>query len=176
MNPDRVMRIIANLAAMKFFPSDVDARIAIAEQFAAFAETEEQVQWTVKRAMALCLEWPGVHELRAIYCSRWKPADGIEAHSTIYDDGIPADPEISAQVQAAITGRQTLQITGELGRCFASDFPCDSLGLIAQAVMEASAKHPPRAEKLRCHAEPASEAEIEHVKAEQDRNRKESAA
>jgi hypothetical protein len=48
-------------------------------------ETEEQLAWLTERALELYPRWPGIGELRALYCSRYRPKDGIEAYSEIYE-------------------------------------------------------------------------------------------
>ena len=55
--------------------------------------SEEQVRWLIDRMTSgIYAEWPGVHEMRACFCCRYKPKDGINAYSTIYPDGLPIDP------------------------------------------------------------------------------------
>ncbi len=39
----------------------------------------------------LYAEWPGVYELRACFCSKFRPADGVEARSSVYLDGVPSE-------------------------------------------------------------------------------------
>ena len=75
---------IAELTLMKFFPAEKQARAALVQMVCGMATTNEQVDWLVRRALALYNEWPGPRELRALFCSRWKPRDGIEARSTVY--------------------------------------------------------------------------------------------
>ena len=63
------------------------------------ADSDEHVRRLVKRALAVFNEWPGPRELRALYCSRWRPADGVEAYSMLYPSdesggGFPRDPEL----------------------------------------------------------------------------------
>lgn len=93
MRFEAITEIVAKMGAMKFFPGDVDSRLAIAEALASMAATEDQARWVVKRALAIYPEWPGLHELRACFCSKFKPADGIEVYSTVFVEGIPAERE-----------------------------------------------------------------------------------
>ena len=76
---------------MAFFPSDPEVRAALVTVLMNLVETEEQLDWLVNRALRLYAKWPGVAELRALYCSRFKPRDGIESYSTVYLDGIPPE-------------------------------------------------------------------------------------
>jgi hypothetical protein len=90
----RVVDILGGLTLLKFFPSDPVARLELAKLVGRMASTEQQVEWLVQRTLDLHSEWPGPHELRAIMCSRFKPADGINAVSSFYPDGIPHDPRL----------------------------------------------------------------------------------
>src|SRR5690349_7814500 len=78
---------------LKFFPSDREARAAIVEMICEMASDECQVEWLVARALRLYNEWPGPRELRAAFCSKFRPRDGINAYSTVYLDGIPSERE-----------------------------------------------------------------------------------
>lgn len=100
MDFHRVLSLIAGLKLMKYFPSDEDAWIELAKDLADMAENEEQVQWLVKRVRNLYAEWPGVHELRAVFCSRFKPKDGINAYSSVYLDGVPLSRPERVQITA----------------------------------------------------------------------------
>lgn len=86
---------LAALSVLKFFPSDDVARTAILGIVCGMAENNEQVRWLVKRTIALHNEWPGPKELRAVFCSRHKPKDGINAYSAIYVDGVPPEKPLA---------------------------------------------------------------------------------
>jgi len=89
--PEAVSSAVNQLALMAFFPSDREVRGALVSVLADLVETEDQLDWLVNRALRLYAKWPGVAELRALYCSRFKPRDGIESYSTVYLDGIPPE-------------------------------------------------------------------------------------
>ena len=112
MNIVRVTNTLGRLTSMKFFPSDPGARDAIVAIVGEMAQTHEQVEWLVRRMIAIYPEWPGPKEMRACFCSRFRPADGIEALSAVYGDegGFPPDPEVerlklSSNSQRLITGQ-----------------------------------------------------------------------
>lgn len=163
MTFEEIAPIVNELAIMKYFPGDVDARIGVAKQLACICATADQASWLVTRALALYAEWPGIHELRALYCSRFRPLDGIECVSTVYGDGIPADPALANPL--AITGGMMQQIGGKV--LAPNDFPRDSLSLIADAVRAHATKSQP---SETCHAKPATDQEIERIKSEQAEN------
>lgn len=92
---------------LKFFPSDPDARIGIAEELAVMARDEEQIRWLVGRLPKLFEAWPAMHEVRAVFCSKFQPRDGIEVYSTAYVDGIPAERESLKQIEVPALRRLT---------------------------------------------------------------------
>ncbi|MGA3015958.1 MAG: hypothetical protein ABSF62_02480 [Bryobacteraceae bacterium] len=84
--------LVARLSTMRYFPSGPAAQLALIETMTDLTDDEEKVRWLVKRMRQVYQEWPGEHELRACFCSRWRPKDGIEAASTIFPEGLPPDP------------------------------------------------------------------------------------
>lgn len=60
---------------------------------------DEQVDWLGRRFVELRLPWSdGLNQIRAVYCSKFAPPDGIEAISEHYPDGFP--PEHPERVPA----------------------------------------------------------------------------
>jgi len=91
LTPETASAAVSKLALMAFFPGDPDIRAALVWALLEMVETEEQLDWLVRRALRLYGKWPGIAELRALYCSHWKPKDGLESMSTIYPEGIPSE-------------------------------------------------------------------------------------
>jgi hypothetical protein len=79
------------LEALVFFPAAYEAQVAIAEQIARMCTTAEQSDWLVGRMLELYTRWPGPREMRAVFCSRYEPKDGIEVDSGVYADGVPSE-------------------------------------------------------------------------------------
>lgn len=113
---------VAELTVLPFFPANQEARILILDMLKdmvrnagrAPGDTPEQVQekdqaaldWLIRRAITLWSKWEGLRELRAIYCSRYRPGDGIETTSSLYLDGVPYDPSLP---RLALPAPQELQ-------------------------------------------------------------------
>lgn len=91
LSPEIAARAVNKLALMAFFPSDMDIRAALVEVFLDMVENDEQMEWLAKRTLQLYGKWPGIGELRAVYCSKFKPKDGFEAYSIVYPEGIPSE-------------------------------------------------------------------------------------
>ena len=100
---EKVLDILDGLVPLKFYPSEPAGRLAVAKLVGQMATTHEQVEWLVARTIALFDEWPGPKTLRQIFCSRFKPADGIEVStSTSFPDGVPSERPIQAPVRPAL--------------------------------------------------------------------------
>src|SRR5262245_60139338 len=91
MTKTAINRLTAKLATLKFFPTRADAVEAVTEAVIEFASTDEQLDWLGRRVVALFTEWPGPRELRAIFCARFKPADGFEVPSAAFPEGVPSE-------------------------------------------------------------------------------------
>jgi hypothetical protein len=105
-----ISRKVVEMSALPFFPGDQDARLMIMRVLSemvrnagrepgdtetdAERKDEAALDWLVRRAVNLWSRWEGVRELRAIYCARFRPGDGIETTSALYVDGVPADPTL----------------------------------------------------------------------------------
>jgi hypothetical protein len=101
MKPEQLISLISRWGGtMKFFPSGADERIGIAEEIASFASNLDQVKWLVSRLPKLYKEWPGLREVRAVFCSKFKPRDGFDVDSDVYLDGVPSDSGSMQQIAA----------------------------------------------------------------------------
>jgi hypothetical protein len=66
-------------------------KLAVMEDLPEIVANDEQLAWLIRRATALYNQWPGLSEIRAVYCSKFRPRDGIEVNSGVYLDGIPSE-------------------------------------------------------------------------------------
>lgn len=94
----KATRTLGGLALLKFFPADDFARVELVSIVCEMASTNEQIEWLVKRARNAWNQWEGPRELRALFCSKFKPADGVECYSALpqFADGIPSEDESAA--------------------------------------------------------------------------------
>ena len=99
---------MARLSVLKFFPADQTARAEIVLMACEMAQTNEQVAWLAKRCIQLWNEWEGPREMRAVFCSKFRPADGIEAYSQLprFNDGIPSEKAAEPLQLGGATVRQ----------------------------------------------------------------------
>lgn len=111
-----ISRLISRLSLLRFFPSGEDQRQEIAESVEAFAFDNEQLAWLGKRMIALYSDWPGVHELRAVFCSRFPPRDRVEGESSVFPEGVPRDPALGRPPQQLLPAGHVASVSGELDK------------------------------------------------------------
>jgi hypothetical protein len=95
MNPKRIVDLLGRLAMLKYFPAGNDAVMeGLLCLVGDMCADESQVEWLVRRMTSgIYSEWPGPAEMRACFCSRFPPKDGVNAYSTVYLDGLPPSKE-----------------------------------------------------------------------------------
>lgn len=92
MNIKDCLEVIAKWGGtLRYFPADAHARLGIAEEIGQMTGDIDRVRWLVSRVPKLYSEWPGIREVRAVYCASHKPDDGYEVYSGTYRDGIPSE-------------------------------------------------------------------------------------
>lgn len=97
MNPEVIAELCGELTLLRFFPGDQCARTALFLLVGRMCSNEDQVRWLVQRTLALCNEWPGPLVFRQILCSKFRPADGINAGSTeAFPEGVPSERRIDS--------------------------------------------------------------------------------
>lgn len=94
--------LVGRLASLRYFPGEPAAREAIVDLLLSMCDSEQQAAWLVRRMTSgIYNEWPGLGEMRACYCSRFKPIDGIERHSSVFPENqFPEDPTAPKQIAA----------------------------------------------------------------------------
>ena len=103
---------IESMSLLEFFPQE-RAWPAIACLIHDLCSTDEQVRWLAKRVVTLYNEWPGPVEVRAVFCSKYTPRDGIDGYSAIYLDGIPPEKSmLCSPIPELAEPKEIRQITG----------------------------------------------------------------
>lgn len=74
-----IMKVVDLFIEMvPFFPNSVAARCAVCEEVYSFVSTQEQLEWFSKAFRQIAgTKWMGEPMLRAVFCTRYEPADGI---------------------------------------------------------------------------------------------------
>ncbi len=74
---------LEEMAAIPYFPESISARSAIGRQLEKFVSDEAKLRWLVTKAIEVMPKWTGIPEMRGLYCTRFKPADGVEAYCSL---------------------------------------------------------------------------------------------
>lgn len=74
---------VGKLTMLRFFPAEPITRAGIMELLDRMVGTVEQLDWLTRTMIDQVGEWKGPMELRGVFCTRFKPADGVEAWSSI---------------------------------------------------------------------------------------------
>jgi hypothetical protein len=116
MNPADILDLVGDLSVLKFFPSNAGARLAIARLIGRMAADMDQVDWLIARMTSgIYNEWPGPGEMRACFCSRFRPLDGIETSSSVYLDGVPSErPQLAAPPPLALPAGHVASVSDSL--------------------------------------------------------------
>ncbi len=79
------------MSAIPFFPADGGARVLIASEVAAICSDDTQALWLARRMARLYSSWPGIAEMRRMFCATYMPHDGVQpiGSSEIYGDRFP---------------------------------------------------------------------------------------
>lgn len=101
---------IEELAMCKYFPSEAGTQAAIMRLLARIVPHKEALMWLVRTFADRIGQWHGPQELRAILCTRYRPADGIEAYSAIV--GFTANDQEMAYIESH-NARKPAQIAGD---------------------------------------------------------------
>ncbi len=109
MNPIKVLEMVEELRCLKFFPNDAAVLNAIVRLCGKMCADEEQVRWLIDRITSgIYSEWPGIAEVRACFCARYKPKDGITVCSTVFRRSLPPDPTAPPRPEIAAPKRLAL--------------------------------------------------------------------
>ena len=84
---------VSELEAIPFFPETDGAKGAVARGIARFCDRLDGLRWLTDTAVDRMKKWDGVGELRALYCTRFPPADGLPAVDCTVPGFTPADSE-----------------------------------------------------------------------------------
>ena len=100
MNPKRIVELLGRLALLRFFPTGNDAALeGLLVLVGDMCNSEAEVEWLVKRMTSgIYAEWPGPQEMRACYCDKFRPKDGINAYSQVYPDGLPPSKDSTRSI------------------------------------------------------------------------------
>jgi hypothetical protein len=106
---EHIIDAVRAMSSIPFFPKEEYSQRAIMAEIAKFADRPERVDWLASAALRSMREWRGVAELRGMYCTRFKPADGYDEYCSV--PGFSANDCEAAYIegQARETDRKMLE-------------------------------------------------------------------
>lgn len=93
MSPEAASGAIKILRGFRYYPKENDQFDAlVGELLLDMCPSAEAAAWVVRRAFQLWnSEWKGPKELRALLCSKYRPADGVSGFTELFPEGIPSE-------------------------------------------------------------------------------------
>ena len=70
---------LSRLRLMKFMPTDPAFQVSLGELLALICPHKEALEWIVRTLLDRVREWPGAYEVRALLCTKYDAADGVDA-------------------------------------------------------------------------------------------------
>ena len=74
---------VGHLSMMKFFPASDVTQQAIMQLLKRMVGTREQLNWLTQTLINHVTEWPGAAEIRGLFCTKYRPSDGIDGNCTL---------------------------------------------------------------------------------------------
>jgi hypothetical protein len=78
--PKQIMQDVDRLSVLRFFPQSEQGRIALAELVDRMVSTVDQLEWLVLTLIDRVGTYLGSDQIRAVFCTKFRPKDGIEAN------------------------------------------------------------------------------------------------
>jgi hypothetical protein len=80
VSKEKVLEVIEVMHALKYYPQDPSgvADRVLAGILRAMADSDAQLDWLSSQLLNRIGHYPGPAQIRALFCTRFKPADGIE--------------------------------------------------------------------------------------------------
>lgn len=118
LTPKGATACVARLCLINFPPAEGATRSALFNEIVRMVTYNEEAEWLAYRANQVFSNWPGVRELRALFCKRFRPKDGVEVDSKIFPEGFPSEAELGpvpvAGLLPSVTEREAIEASRPL--------------------------------------------------------------
>jgi hypothetical protein len=84
---------LVSLTLLKFFPAGDATMTMVAGILSSMVSTKKQLDWLIGTLVNQVGEWPGPAQVRALFCTQFAPADGIEGPPCSLAGFTPAEGE-----------------------------------------------------------------------------------
>ncbi len=160
---EEALTAAARLHVLKYYPIDQGGAVdlEVARLFHRMVATPQQLTWLCDKLIDQVGFYPGTEQIRAVFCTRFKPLDGIEAN-VLPDLPIYRPESVFEEAEksrSAIEGPQLREIAGTVERIHNNSLQDRllSIGVPAQAN-----SMPPEPKKA---AGPITEDDVRHARA-----------
>lgn len=103
---------VDELSGIRYFPrGDATVKAVIIKALCAFVGEPHQLRWLVDTANNHMREWMGIAELRALYCKRFTPADGVAVQGCLIEGF--TDDDCETAYRERVSQRKFLPATGD---------------------------------------------------------------
>lgn len=144
---EKISQAVEELAAIPYFPADAGARTAIMRQLSRFVDRPDRLRWLVDTALARMDSWLGVAQLRALYATKYRPADGIPGGDCLLPGFTPADNESAYLLERAQSDQKLLAEAKAAAESLSPEERAEIAAL--QALVSDRAKKPEPAKSLK---------------------------
>lgn len=70
-------RVIDALSILRFFPKEARERAQVIGILHRMCNNQRELYWLLDRALIAWNDWPGPRDLRALFCTKFRPRDGV---------------------------------------------------------------------------------------------------
>jgi hypothetical protein len=73
-----IKKAVEDFGILRYFPVDAGTRVAVMSLLEQMVRTPDQLAWFGRTMINEVGEWHGPKELRGVFCTRFRPKDGVE--------------------------------------------------------------------------------------------------
>jgi hypothetical protein len=116
LSTEDVTVFVEMLSDIPYFRNESGFRIGVGDEIRSMCRDRDEALWLVKRMVRLGYpKWPGVAEMRRVYCARRVPLDGVKAigDSEFFPDGIPRELPQAQAMKALPPGKRDTTVSAD---------------------------------------------------------------
>jgi len=133
--PEAMAAVQSMSLVIPFFPQEQSAQLMIANEFMRFVGTKGQLEWFTPVAISKVAKYEGLPAFRALFCTRFEPADGEQA-SVIFTGYSEGELEQKYFMRQAEADQKRLEsYKAEHQRLLESGEPIEALVLAAPRLL-----------------------------------------
>jgi len=116
-----IVSAVGELGILDFFPKEDCEREAVMKLIERMVESKRQLDWLIATMIDRVGKWKGPKEFRGIFCTRFKPADGVEVDCRETVGFTPGELESGSiakheELKGLAGGAEALRLDGPAGQ------------------------------------------------------------